>query len=48
MRSRPVSITVRGKTTTVSEDEGLNKFDETKMRGSCAAFNTDGRTAGNA
>ena len=28
----PVSITVRGKTTTVSEDEGLNKFDEGKMR----------------
>jgi acetyl-CoA C-acetyltransferase len=45
----PVSITVRGKTTTVSEDEGLNKFDETKMRGLRAAFNPDGTvTAGNA
>jgi acetyl-CoA C-acetyltransferase len=45
----PVSITVRGKTTTVSEDEGLNKFDETKMRGLRAAFNADGTvTAGNA
>jgi acetyl-CoA C-acetyltransferase len=45
----PVSITVRGKTTTVSEDEGLNKFDEGKMRGLRAAFNTDGTvTAGNA
>ena len=29
----PVSVTVRGKTTTVGEDEGLNKFDEAKMRG---------------
>ena len=45
----PVSITVRGKTTTVSEDEGLNKFDEAKMRGLRAAFNADGTvTAGNA
>ena len=45
----PVSITVRGKTTTVSEDEGLNKFDEAKMRGLRAAFNPDGTvTAGNA
>jgi acetyl-CoA C-acetyltransferase len=45
----PVSVTVRGKTTIVSEDEGLNKFDETKMRGLRAAFNKDGTvTAGNA
>jgi acetyl-CoA C-acetyltransferase len=45
----PVSITVRGKTTTVGEDEGLNKFDEAKMRGLRAAFNADGTvTAGNA
>ena len=45
----PVSITVRGKTMTVSEDEGLNKFDEGKMRGLRAAFNADGTvTAGNA
>ena len=45
----PVSVTVRGKTTTVSEDEGLNKFDEGKMRGLRAAFNADGTvTAGNA
>jgi acetyl-CoA C-acetyltransferase len=45
----PVSITVRGKTTTVAEDEGLNKFDEAKMRGLRAAFNAEGTvTAGNA
>ena len=46
----PVSITVKGKTTTVSEDEGLAKFDEAKMRGLRAAFNPDGGTvsAGNA
>jgi acetyl-CoA C-acetyltransferase len=45
----PVSITVKGKTTTVSEDEGLSKFDEAKMRGLRAAFNADGTvTAGNA
>jgi acetyl-CoA C-acetyltransferase len=45
----PVSITVKGKTTTVSEDEGLNKFDEAKMRGLRAAFNAEGTvTAGNA
>jgi acetyl-CoA C-acetyltransferase len=45
----PVSITVKGKTTTVAEDEGLNKFDEAKMRGLRAAFNADGTvTAGNA
>lgn len=45
----PVSITVKGKTTVVSEDEGLNKFDEAKMRGLRAAFNADGTvTAGNA
>jgi acetyl-CoA C-acetyltransferase len=45
----PVSMTVRGKTTTVGEDEGLNKFDEAKMRGLRAAFNPDGTvTAGNA
>jgi acetyl-CoA C-acetyltransferase len=45
----PVSITVKGKTTTVSEDEGLSKFDEAKLRGLRAAFNADGTaTAGNA
>jgi acetyl-CoA C-acetyltransferase len=45
----PVSISVRGKTTVVAEDEGLNKFDEAKMRGLKAAFNPDGSvTAGNA
>jgi acetyl-CoA C-acetyltransferase len=45
----PVAITVRGKTTMVSEDEGLSKFDETKMRGLKPAFNSDGTvTAGNA
>ncbi len=45
----PVSITVKGKTTTVSEDEGLAKFDEAKMRGLRAAFGAEGTvTAGNA
>lgn len=45
----PVSISVRGKTTVVSEDEGLTKFDEAKMRGLRPAFNPDGTvTAGNA
>ncbi|MFO0958868.1 MAG: thiolase family protein [Isosphaeraceae bacterium] len=45
----PVSITVRGKTTVVAEDEGLSKFDEAKMRGLKPAFNPDGTvTAGNA
>jgi acetyl-CoA C-acetyltransferase len=45
----PVSITVKGKTTVVAEDEGLNKFDEAKMRGLRPAFNPDGTvTAGNA
>jgi acetyl-CoA C-acetyltransferase len=45
----PVSITVKGKTTTVSDDEGLNKFDEAKMRGLRAVFNAEGTvTAGNA
>jgi acetyl-CoA C-acetyltransferase len=45
----PVSITVRGKTTVVGEDEGLSKFDEAKMRGLRAAFNAEGTvTAGNA
>ncbi|MGC8641055.1 MAG: thiolase family protein [Isosphaeraceae bacterium] len=45
----PVAVTARGKTTTVSEDEGLSKFDETKMRGLRAAFNPEGTvTAGNA
>jgi acetyl-CoA C-acetyltransferase len=45
----PVSITVRGKTTVVGEDEGLNKFDEGKMRGLRAAFGAEGTvTAGNA
>ncbi|WP_165228615.1 thiolase family protein [Aquisphaera insulae] len=45
----PVSIAARGKTTVVAEDEGLNKFDEAKMRGLRAAFNPEGSvTAGNA
>lgn len=45
----PVSITARGKTTVVSEDEGLTRFDEAKLRGLRAAFNPDGTvTAGNA
>jgi acetyl-CoA C-acetyltransferase len=45
----PVSITVKGKTTTVSEDEGVSKFDEAKMRGLRAAFSAEGTvTAGNA
>ncbi|QEH35156.1 Acetyl-CoA acetyltransferase [Aquisphaera giovannonii] len=45
----PVSIVARGKTTVVAEDEGLNKFDEAKMRGLRAAFNPEGTvTAGNA
>lgn len=45
----PVSITVKGKTTVVAEDEGLNKFDEAKMRGLRPAFGAEGTvTAGNA
>ena len=48
-RSPRVSITVNGKTTTVSEDEGLNRFNEVKMCGLNAAFQDDGTvTAGNA
>src|SRR3954453_9828723 len=34
----PVAVTVRGKTTTVSEDEGPSKFDEAKRRGLKPAF----------
>ena len=45
----PVQITVRGKTTTVSEDEGLNKFDEAQDAEPEPAFSPDGTvTAGNA
>jgi acetyl-CoA C-acetyltransferase len=45
----PVSITVKGKTTTVAEDEGLNKFDEAKLRSLRPAFGPEGTvTAGNA
>jgi acetyl-CoA C-acetyltransferase len=45
----PVAVTVRGKTTTVSEDEGPSKFDEAKLRGLKPAFGPEGTiTAGNA
>jgi acetyl-CoA C-acetyltransferase len=45
----PVSVTVRGKTTTVVEDEGPSKFDEAKLLGLRPAFSDDGTvTAGNA
>lgn len=45
----PVEITVRGKTTTVSLDEGPSKFDETKLRALKPAFGAEGTiTAGNA
>jgi len=45
----PVEVTVRGKTTTFAIDEGLNKFDEAKMRSLKPAFGPEGTvTAGNA
>jgi acetyl-CoA C-acetyltransferase len=45
----PVSVTVRGKTTTVTEDEGPSKFDEAKLRSLKPAFGPEGTiTAGNA
>jgi acetyl-CoA C-acetyltransferase len=45
----PVEITVRGKTTTVSLDEGPSKFDEAKLRSLKPAFGPEGTiTAGNA
>jgi acetyl-CoA C-acetyltransferase len=45
----PVSITIKGKTTTVSEDEGPARFDEAKLRGLKPAFGPEGTiTAGNA
>ena len=45
----PVAVTVRGKTTTVSDDEGPTKFDEAKLRSLKPAFGPEGTiTAGNA
>jgi acetyl-CoA C-acetyltransferase len=45
----PVSVTVRGKTTTVTEDEGPARFDEAKLRSLKPAFGPEGTiTAGNA
>ena len=45
----PVAVTVRGKSTTVVEDEGPSKFDEAKLRGLKPAFGPEGTiTAGNA
>jgi acetyl-CoA C-acetyltransferase len=45
----PVAITVKGKTTTVSDDEGPTKFDEAKLRSLKPAFGPEGTiTAGNA
>jgi acetyl-CoA C-acetyltransferase len=45
----PVSITVKGKTTTVSQDEGPARFDEAKLRALKPAFGPEGTiTAGNA
>jgi acetyl-CoA C-acetyltransferase len=45
----PVAVTVRGKTTTVVEDEGPSKFDEAKLRSLRPAFGPEGTiTAGNA
>jgi acetyl-CoA C-acetyltransferase len=45
----PVSVTVRGKTTTVTTDEGPSKFDEAKLRSLKPAFGPAGTiTAGNA
>jgi acetyl-CoA C-acetyltransferase len=45
----PVEITVKGKTTTVTTDEGPGKFDEAKLRGLKPAFGAEGTiTAANA
>ncbi|APW60566.1 Acetyl-CoA acetyltransferase [Paludisphaera borealis] len=45
----PVSVTVRGKTTIVGEDEGPGKFNEAKLLSLRPAFGDDGTvTAGNA
>jgi acetyl-CoA C-acetyltransferase len=45
----PVAVTVRGKTTTVTADEGPSKFDEAKLRSLKPAFGPEGTiTAGNA
>jgi len=45
----PVSVTVRGKTTVVAEDEGPGKFNEAKLLGLRPVFGEDGTvTAGNA
>jgi len=45
----PVEITVKGKTTKVSVDEGPSKFDEAKLRSLKPAFGPEGTvTAGNA
>jgi len=45
----PVEITVRGKTTKVTLDEGPSKFDEAKLRSLKPAFGPEGTvTAGNA
>jgi len=45
----PVEITVKGKTTKVSIDEGPSKFDEAKLRSLRPAFGPEGTvTAGNA
>ena len=45
----PVEITVRGKTTTVSADEGPTRFDEAKLRNLKPAFGAEGTiTAANA
>jgi acetyl-CoA C-acetyltransferase len=45
----PVEVTVRGKTTRVTDDEGPSKFDEAKLRGLRPAFGPEGTiTAGNA
>jgi acetyl-CoA C-acetyltransferase len=45
----PVEITVKGKTTTVTADEGPSRFDEPKLRALKPAFGPEGTvTAGNA
>jgi acetyl-CoA C-acetyltransferase len=45
----PVEVTIRGKTTLVTVDEGLARFNEPKLRGLRPAFDPEGTvTAGNA
>ncbi len=45
----PVDVTVRGKTTSVTADEGPTRFDEAKLRSLKPAFGAEGTvTAGNA